>query len=422
VSRAVDAEARTTSAPESAAPSAPAAGPLHGVLVLDLTRVVAGPYCTMMLADLGATVIKIENPRDPDYVRTFPPMVEEGGERLSGFFAQYNRRKLGVTLDLKSSQGRELFLSMVRKAHVVVENFRPGTMRKLGLGFDELQRVNPRLIYTAISGFGQSGPNSARPAYDNSAQASGGLWSMNGTPNEPQRVGTIIGDLAASLYAALGTVAALREAESKGVGRLVDISQQDAVFTLTENAVVNFTTQRKIAQPLGNDHPFVRPYGRYACKDGYVFFGAYTDKFWQEACAAFGAPELATDPEIETMEKRFDPDVYARRVEPIIRRWFADKTKQELEAIASDRFPLSPIKNIAEVVEDPHMLARDMLVQVAYGDAKVKVFGSAVRLSDAAAEEEPRVPLLGEHNEAVFLGWLGLDRHFFESLCASRVI
>ncbi|HEY5760703.1 MAG TPA: CoA transferase, partial [Steroidobacter sp.] len=332
-------------ASQNEVPTAPAVGPLHGVLVLDLTRVVAGPYCTMMLADLGATVIKIENPQDPDYVRTFPPMVEQGEERLSGFFAQYNRHKFGITLDLKSAQGRELFLDMVKKAHVVVENFRPGTMRKLGLGFDELRRVNPRLIYTGISGFGQSGPNSARPAYDNSAQASGGLWSMNGTPGEPQRVGTIIGDLAASLYAALGTVAALREAESKGVGRLVDVSQQDAVFTLTENAVVNFTTQRKIAEPLGNDHPFVRPYGRYECKDGHVFFGAYTDKFWQEACAAFGTPDFAADPEIDSMEKRFDQEVYARRVEPIVRRWFADKTKQELEAIASDRFPLSPIKN-----------------------------------------------------------------------------
>lgn len=253
---------------------------------------------------------------------------------------------------------------------------------------------------------------------------------MNGAPGEPQRVGTIIGDLAASLYAALGTVAALREAESKGLGRLVDISQQDAVFTLTENAVVNFTTQGKVAQPLGNDHPFVRPYGRYECKDGHVFFGAYTDKFWQEACAAFGTPEFAKDPEIDTMAKRFDQDVYVRRVEPIVRGWFADKTKQELEAIASDRFPLSPIKNIAEVVADPHMLARNMLMQVGYGAAKIKVFGSAVHLSGADTSTEqpvssgtaPRVPTLGEDNEAVYMNWLGLDRRSLESLRESRVI
>ncbi len=153
-----------------------------------------------------------------------------------------------------------------------------------------------------------------------------------------------------------------------------------------------------------------------------MFFGAYTDKFWQEACAAFGTPEFATDPEIDSMEKRFDQAVYARRVEPIVRRWFADKTKQELEAIASDRFPLSPIKNIAEVVEDPHMLARDMLVQVGFGETKVKVFGSAVHLSDAPAGAEPRVPTVGEHNEAVYLDWLGLDRQSFESLRESKVI
>jgi len=315
-----------------------------------------------------------------------------------------------------------LFLDMVRQAHVVIENFRPGTMQKMALGFDDLRRVNPRLVYTAISGFGQSGPNSSRPAYDNSAQASGGLWSMNGAPDEPQRVGTIIGDLAASMYAALGTVAALRDADARGVGRLVDISQQDAVFTLTESAVVNFTTLRKIAEPLGNEHPFVRPYGRYDCKDGYVFFGAYTDKFWQEACAAFGTPELADDPEIDTMAKRFDPAVYARRVEPAIRRWFADRTKQELEAIAADRFPLSPIKNIGEVVEDPHIQAREMLVDVAYGDAQVKVFGSAVHLSGTSCDAEPRVPLVGEHNEAVFIDWLGLDRRSFEALRERRVI
>src|SRR5690606_37471583 len=191
---------------------------------------------------------------------------------------------------------------------------------------------------------------------------------------------------------------------------------------LTENAVVNFTTLQRIAQPLGNDHPFVRPYGRYQCKDGHVFFGAYTDKFWQEACAAFGTPELATDPEINSMEKRFDQEVYSRRVEPIIRRWFADKTKQELEAIASDRFPLSPIKNIAEVVEDPHMLARNMLVQVGFGDAKVKVFGSAVHLSESAPVEEPRVPKIGEHNEAIYLDWLRVDRRNYDALRASKVI
>ncbi|WP_332746939.1 CaiB/BaiF CoA transferase family protein [Hydrogenophaga sp.] len=397
-------------------------GPLKGVVVLDLTRVVAGPYCTMMLADLGATVIKIENPQDPDYVRTFPPMVGAEGEERSGFFAQYNRHKIGITLDLKASEGRELFLKMVGRADILVENFRPGTMQKLGLGFETLHAVNPRMVFTAISGFGQTGPHSSRPAFDNSAQAAGGLWSMNGSPGEPMRVGTIIGDLAASLYAAFGTLAALRQADASGRGQLVDISQQDSVFTLTENAVVNYTAAGKVAEPLGNDHPFVRPYGRYACLDGHVFFGAYTDKFWQEACRAFGNPEFALDPEIDSMEKRFDLAVYERRVRPIVDGWCASRTKQQLEELSADRFPMTPIKSIAEVVTDPHMLARGMIRSVAYGATHAQVFGSAVHLSDVQPEEEARAPLVGEHNDVVYAEWLALDRDHIERLRVDGVI
>ncbi len=399
-----------------------ARGPLAGVTVLDLTRVVAGPYCTMMLADLGATVIKIENPHDPDYVRGFPPMVDDAAEERSGFFAQYNRHKMGVTLDLKSAAGRELFFDMVRKADILVENFRPGTMHKLGLDFEVVHAVNPRLVFTAISGFGQTGPNASRPAFDNSAQATGGLWSMNGTVGEPQRVGTIIGDLAASLYAAFGTLAALRQAEATGVGQLVDISQQDSVFTLTENAVVNYTVSGQVAQPLGNDHPFVRPYGRYACLDGHVFFGAYTDKFWGEACRSFGTPELATDAEIDSMDKRFDLAVYERRVRPIVEAWCAGRTKSALEALAGDRFPLSPIKTIAEAVADPHLIARGMLMPVDYGATRTQVFASAVHLSGHTPAATGRAPLVGEHNDAVYRDWLALDAGRIEQLRAGGVI
>ena len=402
--------------------SSGASGPLAGVTVLDLTRVVAGPYCTMMMADLGASVIKIENPQDPDYVRGFPPMVGEGAQARSAFFSQYNRHKLGVTLDLKSAAGRELFLEMVRKADVLVENFRPGTMHKLGLDFEAIHAINPCLVFTAISGFGQTGPHASRPAFDNSAQAAGGLWSMNGPVGEPQRVGTVIGDLAASLYAAFGTLAALRQAEATGVGQLVDISQQDAVFTLTENAVVGYTVAGQVAQPLGNEHPFVRPYGRYACRDGHVFFGAYTDKFWGEACRAFGAPELAADPEIDSMDKRFDLAVYERRVRPIVEGWCAGRTKQALEALAADRFPLSPIKTIAEVVADPHMIARGMLMPVDHGATRAQVFASAVHLSAHRPAATGRAPLIGEHNDAVYRDWLALGADRVEQLRASGVI
>lgn len=384
-------------------------GPLNGVIVLDVTRVVAGPYCSMILADLGATVIKIENPNDPDYTRTFPPMVETADGPASAFYAQYNRNKQGVSLDLRSPAGKALFLALVAKADILVENFRPGVMDRFGLGYEALRAVNPRLVYTAISGYGRTGPNANRPGYDNSGQAAGGLWSMNGYPGQPPlRVGTIIGDLSASLYAATGTLAALREAERTGLGQLVDISQQDSVLSLTENAVVRYTVAGEVAGPLGNDHPFVRPYGQFPCADGYVFFGGYTDKFWAISCALFGEPEMARDPRIDTMEKRFDAEVYAAVVEPLIHRWFAGRTKAELEAMAGAEVPLSAIKTIDEVVADPHIGARGMIVDVPIGGRQVAMMGMPIKLSNGPVGPHAAAPGLGEHNAAVFRALLGM--------------
>lgn len=395
---------------ETADPAPPRGGPLAGVVVLDVTRVVAGPFCAMILADMGATVIKIENPKDPDYTRTFPPMVDTGGNEVSAFYAQYNRNKLGVSLDLRSADGKDLFRKLVRKADILVENFRPGVLDKLGLGYDDLKRENPRLVYAGISGFGRSGPNSKRPGYDNSGQATGGLWSMNGYPGQPPvRVGTIIGDLSASLYAAIGILAALREAEHTGAGQVVDISQQDAVLSLTESAVVRYTVDKEIASPLGNDHPFVRPYGQFPCADGYVFFGGYTDKFWAITCALFGEPGMATDPRIDTMEKRFDPEISKTIVTPLLERWFSRHTKAELEAMAGDDVPLSAIKSIDEVIADPHIRARGMIVDVPVGGRDVPMLGLPIKLSGATPAPHAPAPALGEHNAAVLRGLLGLD-------------
>lgn len=408
--------------------------PLTGITVIDVTRVVAGPYCAQMLADLGAKVIKVEHPSDPDYVRSFPPFAPREVASAdpadppagSGYFAQYNRHKLGVSLDLKRAEGKALFLEMIARADIVIENFRPGTMDKLGLGWTTLQAANPRLIYTAISGFGQTGPNSRRPAYDSTAQAAGGLWSMNGNAGEPpMRVGSIVGDLAASFYAAIGTLAALREVERSGIGQRVDISQQDSVLTLTENAVANYTVDGVIAAPLGNEHPFARPYGQYACLDGHVFFGSYSDKLWRESCAVFGEPELADDPEIDTMVKRFDEATYQRRVKPIIERWFSPRTKAELEALAGDRIALTPIKSIDEVVADPHLRAREMFVPVQVGGAggaSIEVFGSPIKLSGTPALAVGAAPDLGEHNREVYLDWLGMGLERFEGLVGAGVI
>jgi CoA:oxalate CoA-transferase len=412
--------------PQTDTPAVTRQRPLTGITVIDVTRVVAGPYCAQMLADLGATAIKVEHPSDPDYVRSFPPFIEGaepgGSSAGSGYFAQYNRHKLGASLDLKHPEGKALFIEMIRKADVVIENFRPGTMDKLGLGYATLQAANPRLIYTAISGFGQTGPHSKRPSYDSTAQAAGGLWSMNGSPGEPPvRVGSIIGDLAASFYATIGTLAALRDVERSGLGQMVDVSQQDSVVTLTENAIVNFTAAGIVAKPMGNEHPFARPYGQYACKDGHVFFGSYSDKLWRDSCVIFGEPELADDPEIDTMVKRFDEATYQRRVRPIIERWFLHRTKAELEAMAGERIALTPIKTIDEVVGDPHLRAREMFVSVPMAGASVEVFGSPIKLTGTPALAVGAVPSLGQHNREVYVDWLGISAERFDRLAASGV-
>lgn len=387
---------------EGMLPASAQSGSLEGVVVLDVTRVVAGPYCSMILADLGATVIKIEHPNEPDYARDFPPMLgETEGEQFSAFFTQFNRNKLAMTLNMATAEGKQILRDLAVQADVLVENFRAGTMDKLGLGYEDLRKVNPKLTYTALSGYGQTGPYRRRPAYDNSAQATGGLWSMNGEPDRPPiRVGTIIGDLSATMYGVIGTLAALRHAERTGEGQLVDISQQDSVLSLTESAVVSYTVDGTVAKPLGNDHPFVKPYELFPCSDGFVFFGGYTDKFWRISCELFGQPELAADPAIDTMAKRFDPEVYETTVKPIVLAWFAQRTKTELEKIAGDEVPLSAVKSIAEVVEDPQIEARDMIVEVdhpKYGP--LRMIGSPIKLGLTPTQARGTAPEVGEHTE-----------------------
>ncbi|MBN9141051.1 MAG: CoA transferase [Micrococcales bacterium] len=400
-------------------------GALAGVVVIDITRVVAGPYCSTVLADLGATVIKIEHPDDPDYARTFPPQLEGAGGSVSGFFAQFNRNKLGATVNLRHPGGKALLERLVAAADVLVENFRPGTMDRLGLGYERLREVNPRLVYAALSGFGQTGPSRGKPAYDNSAQATGGLWSMNGPADgEPTRVGTIIGDLAASLYGAIGVLAALRHAERTGEGQLVDISQQDSVLTLTENAVVSYTAEGAVARPLGNAHPFVRPYELFACADGYVFFGGYTDKFWRISCDIFGGPgEYEAHPELHAMADRFDADVYRDKVKPLVDGWFAGRTKAELEELAGDSVPLSAIKDIAEVVADPQIAARDMVVETEYpGVGSLRTFGSPVKLGATPPRTRGAAPGIGAHTDAVLGELLGMPPSEIAALRADGTV
>lgn len=381
---------------------------LAGMTILDLTRVVAGPYCGMILADLGARVIKIENPTDPDYTRQFEPYFVDGNKKFSGFFAQYNRNKEAITLNLKDPEGKNLFLELVKQADVVLENYRGGIMDKLGVGYKTLKEVNPKLVYTALSGYGQDGPYAAWPAYDNSGQALSGLWSMNGTPGHPTRIGTIIGDLAASFFGAIGLLTAYIHAQRTGEGQMVDVSQLDSSVGLTEIAIAKYTLEGIVQGPLGNDHPFIRPYGMFEAKGGHVFFGGYTNKFWKETCKFFGEPEFADDPEIDDMNKRFGDEVWNRKILPKIKEWFSRYTPHELQAGLGPHVPCCAIQSIDQVLEDPQLNSRGMFIEYTYGKAKAKLFGNPIKLSETPTDTSGKAPEIGENNEEIYREFLGL--------------
>ncbi|GGL42704.1 CoA transferase [Phycicoccus endophyticus] len=399
-------------------------GALEGVVVVDLSHVLAGPYAAQTLADLGATVVKVENPASPDVSRGFPPYLRSDEEEFSGYYGQYNRGKLGVCLDLSREEGKQALKDLVAHADVLIENFRPGTMDKLGLGYEVLAEVNPRLVYTAVSGYGQTGSRRRRPAFDSTAQAAGGLWSMNGYPDAPPvRVGVTIGDLSATMFAVIGTLAALRHAERTGTGQLVDVAQVDSIVAMTESAVVDYTVDGKVATPAGNEHAWVRPYELFPCADGQVFFGAYTDKLWAASCELFGTPEAATDPEIDTMRKRFEKETYDRRVKPLVTGWFAGRTRQELEDLAGDVIPLTAVRTIGEVVEDPGTAEREMVVEADYGPlGALRMFGSPIKLGATPAVPDRPANRVGEHTEEVLRRFAGYDAARIAALRAAKVL
>ncbi|MEJ2751360.1 MAG: CoA transferase, partial [Chloroflexota bacterium] len=296
---------------------------LAGLRVLDLTRVLVGPYTTMILADLGAEVIKVEFPGIGDDARHYPPHVN--GE--SAYFMSLNRNKRSMTLNLKSEAGKLVFLDLVQKVDVLVENFRPGTMERLGFGYATLKEHNSGLIYAAASGFGQTGPYSGRPAYDGVVQAMGGIMSITGQPGgEPTRVGTSIGDIAAGLFAAVGILAAVIHRERTGEGQLVDVAMLDCQVALLENAIARYAAAGEIPGPIGNRHPSITPFEPFATSDGKLMVAAGNNVLWKKLCQALGSPDLAEDPRFETNSARTENYEALR---PLIAEPMAGKTTAE---------------------------------------------------------------------------------------------
>lgn len=393
---------------------------LEDILVLDLTRVYAGPSATMVLADLGAEVIKIEKPDTGDDTRMFGPF--KNGESL--YYANVNRNKKGITLNLKKPEGKAIFLEMVKKADLVVENYRPGVMDRLGLGYDVLSGINERLIYGAVSGFGHTGPYSERPGYDIIAQAMGGIMSITGWPgNKPTRVGNALGDVLGGLSLTIGILAALHARTMTGKGQFVDIALLDSVISSLETGTQRYFASGELPPLMGNRYATAAPYDSFAAKDGDFVIGCASQKLFEKLCIkAMNMPELLIDERYATNELR---TVNHAPLKESIERWSINYTVNEaVEIILGAGVPAGPIFDLKRITEDPHIVeARNMFPVVHHpviGDMRVN--GSPYKLSDTPPEIREPAPALGQHNAEVYGKLLGIGEDKLQQLKENGVI
>ena len=384
------------------APS-PVDGPLNGTLVVDLTRVLAGPYCAMVLADLGARVVKVEVPEHGDDARRIGPWLD----RRSAYFMSLNRGKESIALDLKSPTDRGVFERLLAEADVLIENYRPGTMDRLGYSWERLHGAYPQLVYAAVSGFGRTGPYAPRPAYDMVVQGMGGIVSLTGHPGSPPtRVGTSVGDITAGLFAGIGICAALKEREHTGAGRMIDVGMLDCQVAILENAIARHVATGEVPGPLGARHPTITPFDSFATADGHVVIAAGNDGLFRRLCEAIGRPDLSEDGRFASNAERTEcaADLKAE-LESTLR---GRETERWLAILEAAGVPCGPINDVADVMRDPHVLARNMIVEVEDADG-FRVAGNPIKFSDTP---DPRrrgpVPDLDSAREEI-LRELGIE-------------
>jgi crotonobetainyl-CoA:carnitine CoA-transferase CaiB-like acyl-CoA transferase len=393
--------------------------PLHGITVLDLTRVLSGPYCTMLLADLGARVIKIEQPRKGDDTRGWGPPFQSGE---SAYFLSINRNKESLTLDLKRPHARPVLDSLLDRADVLVENFRPGTMARLGLSYPEIAKRWPRIVYCSVSGFGQTGPRRAEPGYDAVIQAEGGLMSITGDADgSPFRLGVAIADIVSGMFAAQGITCALLARERTGRGQQVDIGMLDATAALlTYQAGIYFATGTTPGR-MGNRHPTIVPYETFPGSDGDFVVAVGNDEQWRRFCGVIGAPELQND-------ERFAANRGRVRHYDALRPLLVEKlrSKPRAEWVASLKVagvPCGAVREVGEVLQDEHLLARNMIEVVEHAVAgAVNVLGVPIKLSDTPGSVRTAPPALGQHTEQILWGELGLSEAEIAELRSSGAV
>lgn len=389
--------------------------PLTGLKVLDLTRVVSGPFCTMLLADMGADVIKIEA-ADGDPSRVTGIM----GKGENPYFVNLNRNKRTITLDMKQPEGKEIIRRLAKISDIVVENFRPGVMDRLGLGYDELKKLNPGLIYAAISGFGKSGPYRDRPAFDFIAQAMSGFMSLNGNEQMPPlRVGIPISDTIAGLYAAYGILAALRERDRTGRGQEVQTAMVDGLISMFTFASSAFFATGELPPRNGNDHMVVSPYGLFDAADGPVAIAPSTEKNWLQLCSALGLDNLPSDPRFDTQQKRREN---RKEINAIIQKVIETKKRDEWISLLNQAgVPCGPVNNLEQVFSDPQVLHQEMLLESAQPAGPVKMPGFPVKLSETPARLRLPSPQMGEHSLEI-LKELGYSEEETENLVRTSAV
>jgi crotonobetainyl-CoA:carnitine CoA-transferase CaiB-like acyl-CoA transferase len=390
--------------------------PLSGIRIFDLTRILAGPTCTQLLGDLGADVIKVERPGIGDDTRSWgPPYVKDavGGDTTeSAYYLSANRNKRSITLDLRSAEGVALAKKMIAECDVLIENFKVGSLSKLGLGYDDLKDDFPGLVYCSVTGFGQTGPYAERTGYDFLAQGLGGIMSITGAPDgEPMKVGVGIADVMTGMYASTAILAALRHRDATGEGQHIDTCLLDTQVSWLINEGTNYLVSGKIPTKLGNEHPNIVPYKVFGTSDGYVILAVGNDRQFQGWCQCAGADDLAADPDFATNPLRI---VNRARLYEAMPAYMESKTTAEwLEILAAAKVPCSPVNNIEQVFENEQVQAREMRIEMDHpkaGSGKVPLIGNPLKMSATPPQYRRSPPVLGQHTDEVLAEVLDLNK------------
>jgi crotonobetainyl-CoA:carnitine CoA-transferase CaiB-like acyl-CoA transferase len=392
---------------------------LEGVRILDFTQYLSGPHCTSVLSELGAEIIKIEMPGKGEPERLAMPMTPK---RESYQFLSYNRGKKSITLNLKSSKGLEIARKLAGKVDVLVENFAPGGMERLGLSYEEVSKINPRILYASISGFGQTGPRRNDVSYDVVAQAMGGLMSVTGyADGEPLKAGISLGDYMGGYNGVIAILAALYYRTVTGEGQAIDISMQDGIWAMVFPDRADYFDTRIVPKRIGNRLSSSAPFGAYNARDGYVVICTITDPQWQKVLQAMGREDLSGEPRYATRENRTKN---MTEVDGLVQAWCMERTVEEVLAILKKSgVPCSPLPTFDQVAADPQLLSREMIVEVEQPvSGKVKLSGSVYKMSKTPGDRRKRIPAVGEHNEEIYGGLLGIDAQEIQKLRQEGII